>query len=94
MTDAFLTGHRVRAGVMAFLSDRGAADFTELAGVLAVANNILSGHLQTLEAGGLVRLERGFLERKPRARVVVTALGRRAWAEHLDRLQHASVNQS
>lgn len=81
-----LTSSRVRAGVLAFLSDRGTADFTELATALELANNTLSSHLQRLEAAGYVDLRRGFLGRKPRTRVVLTASGRMAWAAHLDRL--------
>lgn len=79
-------GHRVRTGALAFLADRGAADFTELASALEVANNTLSSHLQRLEAAGHVELRRGFLGRKPRTRVVMTRAGREAWAAHLDRI--------
>lgn len=79
-------GHKVRSGALAFLSDRGAADFTELAGALEVANNTLSSHLQRLEAAGHVELRRGFLGRRPRTTVVMTRSGREAWAIHLDRI--------
>lgn len=81
-----LTSSRVRAGVLAFLSDRGAADFTELASALDLPNNSLSSHLQRLESATYIRLQRGFLGRKPRTRVVLTDQGRRAWADHLNRL--------
>ena len=72
--------------MLAWLSDKGAGDFTELAAVLALANNALSSHLQRLERAGYVELRRGFLGRKPRTRVVLTAAGRAAWLAHLDRL--------
>lgn len=78
-----LISNRVRAGVLAFLSDRGVADFTELAATLELANNTLSSHLQRLEAAAYVELRRGFLGRKPRTRVVLTAKGRQAWLAHL-----------
>lgn len=81
-----LASNRVRAGVLAFLSDRGEADFTELASVLALANNTLSSHLQRLEAAAYVDLRRGFLGRKPRTRVVLTQKGRQAWVAHLERI--------
>lgn len=81
-----LVSSRVRAGVLAWLSDRGAGDFTELAAALALANNTLSSHLQRLESAGYIELKRGFLERKPRTRVVLTGTGRAAWLDHLDRL--------
>lgn len=79
-----LFGHPVRAGVLAFLSDTGAADFTVLAQTLGVGNNILSGHLRRLEEGGVIELKRGFLGRRPRTRVVATCRGRALWAEYLD----------
>lgn len=78
-----LISNRVRAGVLAFLSDRGVADFTELAATLELANNTLSSHLQRLEAAAYIELRRGFLGRKPRTRVVLTAKGRQAWLAHL-----------
>lgn len=81
-----LLSSRIRAGVLAFLSDRGAGDFTELGAALDLANNTLSSHLHRLEAAGYVELRRGFLGRKPRTRVVLTPFGRAAWAAHLDRL--------
>ena len=76
----------MRAGILAYLSDRGAADFTELAAALALANNTLSSHLQRLETAAYVELRRGFLGRKPRTRIGLTVTGRAAWVAHLDRL--------
>lgn len=76
----------MRAGIPAYLSDRGAADFTELAAALALANNTLSSHLQRLETAAYVELRRGFLGRKPRTRIGLTVTGRAAWVAHLDRL--------
>lgn len=78
--------HRVRAGVLAFLSSAGSADFTALAAALDVPNNTLSGHLQRLEAEGMIELRRGFLGRKPRTRVRLTPAGRRRWGLYLEGL--------
>jgi DNA-binding MarR family transcriptional regulator len=86
-----LVSNRVRAGILAFLSDRGGADFTELAAALELANNTLSSHLQRLEAATYVELGRGFLGRKPRTRIVLTPLGRAAWLAHLSRLTDGSA---
>lgn len=81
-----LLSNRVRAGVLALLWDSGARDFTELAGSMALANNALSSHLRRLEDAGYIQLRRGFLGRKPRTRVVMTASGRSAWLAYLDSL--------
>ena len=85
-TDA-LFDNRVRAGVLAWLSDRGESDFPELAGALELANNTMSSHLRRLEDAGYIELRRGFLGRKPRTRVVMTPRGRTAWLAHLDGIQ-------
>ncbi len=82
--------NRIRAGILATLSDRGAADFTELASALDLANNTLSSHLQRLESAGWIELRRGFLGRKPRTRVVLTPAGRAAWADYLDHMDAAA----
>lgn len=81
-----LLSSRIRAGVLAWLSDRGVADFTELAAALELANNTLSSHLQRLEGAGYIELGRGFLGRKPRTRIILTAAGRAAWIAHLEGL--------
>lgn len=81
-----LVANRVRAGVLAWLSDRGSGDFTEIAAALELANNSLSAHLQRLEAACYIELKRGFFGRKPRTRVVLTPTGRAAWAAYLDSL--------
>lgn len=81
-----LISSRIRAGILAYLSDRGAADFTELASALDLANNTLSGHLQRLESAAYIELRRGFFNRKARTRIILTPLGRDAWQVHLTRL--------
>ncbi len=88
---AAVFAHRLRAGVVAFLMDREVAAFTEIAEVLGVANNSLSGHLTRLEAAGLVKLERGFLGRKPRTLIRLTTAGRDAWLAWLDQIGRDGV---
>lgn len=82
-----LLDNRVRAGVLAFLSDRGVGDFTELAQALGIANNALSAQLYRLEGADYVRLEKDFLGRRPRTRVRLTSAGRAAWARYLEALE-------
>ncbi|MGO4409814.1 MULTISPECIES: transcriptional regulator [unclassified Brevundimonas] len=72
---------------MAYLSADGDGDFTELAQALDIPNNALSSQLYRLEAADYVRLEKGFLGRRPRTRVRLTATGRAAWASHLEQLE-------
>nr|WP_292123522.1 transcriptional regulator [Brevundimonas sp.] len=80
--------HRIRTGVMAYLSAAETADFTELAQALAIPNNSLSSHLTRLEGAGYIELRRGFLGRRPQTRIVPTDAGRVAWTSYLDELSN------
>jgi DNA-binding MarR family transcriptional regulator len=75
---------RVRLGVMAYLADVEAADFTELKALLEVTQGNLSVHLRKLEEAGYVSIDKSFLDRKPLTRVRMTAQGRAAFAAYLE----------
>ena len=75
---------RVRLGIMAYLADAGAADFTELKNLLDVTQGNLSVHLRKLEEAGYVAIEKSFFDRKPLTRVRLSEKGRAAFAQYLD----------
>ncbi len=75
---------RLQLGVLAWLSTRATAAFTDLVPALATTNGALSVQLRRLEDLGWVRLERGFLGRKPRTVVALTPAGRAAYERWLD----------
>jgi DNA-binding MarR family transcriptional regulator len=77
---------RLRLGVMAYLANAEVADFNELKAVLEVTQGNLSVQLRKLEEAGYVEIEKGFLGRKPRTRIRLTASGRSAFAAYLDAL--------
>src|ERR1700749_870187 len=77
---------RLRLGVMAYLANAEGADFNELKAVLEVTQGNLSVQLRKLEDAGYVAIEKGFLGRKPRTQVRITALGRKAFREYLEAL--------
>jgi DNA-binding MarR family transcriptional regulator len=77
---------RLRLGIMAYLMDVEAADFTELKTVLDATQGNLSVHLRKLEEAGYVEIVKSFQGRKPLTRVHVTASGRKAFADYLDAL--------
>jgi DNA-binding MarR family transcriptional regulator len=77
---------RLRLGVMAYLVNAEVADFNELKAVLEVTQGNLSVQLRKLEDAGYVNIEKGFLGRKPRTRVRITAQGREAFAGYLEAL--------
>jgi DNA-binding MarR family transcriptional regulator len=75
---------RVRLGIMAYLADAEAADFTELKALLEVTQGNLSVHLRKLEEAGYVSIDKSFLDRKPLTRVRMTEAGRKAFAAYLE----------
>lgn len=85
-----------RLKIMATLNAlRGAAklEFTELRKLLDVTDGNLGTHLVTLENAGYVEIEKAFVGKKPRTRVSLTRVGRRAFDAHVKYLQdilHAS----
>jgi DNA-binding MarR family transcriptional regulator len=77
---------RLRLGVMAYLANAEVADFNELKSILEVTQGNLSVQLRKLEDAQYVTIEKGFLGRKPRTQVRITAAGRKAFAVYLDAL--------
>jgi DNA-binding MarR family transcriptional regulator len=75
---------RVRLGIMVYLADADAADFTELKTALEATQGNLSVHLKKLEDAGYVAIAKSFRDNKPLTRVSITAEGRRAFAAYLD----------
>lgn len=75
---------RLRLGIMAYLADAEAADFTELKDVLEATQGNLSIHLRKLEEAGYVSIDKSFIDRKPLTRVRLTDGGRSAFAAYLE----------
>jgi len=77
---------RLRLGVMAYLANAEVADFNELKDVLEVTQGNLSVQLRKLEDAAYVTIEKGYLGRRPRTQVRITAAGRKAFAAYLEAL--------
>lgn len=75
---------RLRLGIMAYLADAEAADFTELKDLLDATQGNLSVHLRKLEEAGYVAIDKSFVNRKPLTRVRMTSKGRKAFAAYLE----------
>ncbi|MGZ9099131.1 MAG: winged helix-turn-helix domain-containing protein [Brevundimonas sp.] len=75
---------RMRLGIMVYLADADAADFTELKTVLEATQGNLSVHLKTLEKAGYVAIDKSFRDNKPLTRVSITREGRQAFSAYLD----------
>ena len=74
---------RLRLGIMAYLADAEAADFTELKQALEATQGNLGANLITLEQAGYVAIEKSIVGRKPLTRARITPKGRDAFRTYL-----------
>ena len=77
---------RIMASLVA-LDPQDQVDFTYLRELLDVTDGNLGAHLQKLEAGGYIRVEKTFVARKPRTFIAATPKGRGAYDEHVEALK-------
>jgi DNA-binding MarR family transcriptional regulator len=77
---------RMRLGIMVYLADAGAADFTELKTALEATQGNLSVHLKKLEEARYIAIDKSFVNAKPLTRISITHEGRQAFAAYLDAL--------
>ena len=68
------------------------ADFTFLLNATELTDGNLSSHLGKLEAAGYVEIEKGYAGKKPRTRLRLTAVGRRAVERYRGTMQKALKN--
>jgi len=62
-------------------------DFTYLKRLLDLTDGNLGAHLLKLQEAGYVRLDKTFVDKKPKTYVIATGKGRDAFAEHVAALQ-------
>ena len=77
---------RMRLGIMVYLADAEAADFTELKTVLEATQGNLSVHIKKLEEAGYVEIDKSFRNNKPLTQASITPEGRKAFAAYLEAL--------
>jgi DNA-binding MarR family transcriptional regulator len=88
---------RLRLAVMAVLASLDRVEFTVLRDRVKATDGNLSTHLRKLEEAGYVRIEKHFVERKPRTDCSLTVEGRgafRAYIEQLGQLVSVTANES
>lgn len=78
---------KIRLGVIAELLTSDWVTFTELARSLGVTQGNLGAHLAKLVGAGYVDEEKTFVNRRPLTRYRLTDAGRRAFTDHVARLQ-------
>ena len=76
-----------RLAIMTVLSSVKSADFVFLQRTTGLTKGNLSSHLTKLEEGGLVKIEKTFVLKRPNTNVALTRLGTRRIADHWARLE-------
>ena len=82
-----LIHERVRLGIMSALAAASELTFTQLRDMMKVTDGNLSVHARLLEEAGYVRIEKAFVEKRPRTTMSLTPKGRGAFSEYLARLE-------
>lgn len=80
----------VRLRIMAALVAADSAsktDFSSLAKLLKLTDGNLGAHLQTLEQAGYIKIEKSFVDRKPRTTIALTKKGKYEFEEHVAALK-------
>lgn len=77
----------VRFSMMAALAATGEAEFKAMRETLEVSESLLSQHMRVLEEAGYVLVRKGFVGKRPRTWLSLTAEGRRAFAAHWEALR-------
>jgi DNA-binding MarR family transcriptional regulator len=77
----------VRFSIMAALAAADQAEFGFIRDTVEVSDSVLSKQVAVLESAGLVKVRKGYVGKRPRTWLSLTATGRRAFADHLDALR-------
>ena len=78
---------QARLGIVSILVTRKEATFPDLKELLALTQGNLGAHLQKLEDAGYVTIAKDFVDKKPRTTCRITSRGRRAFLDHVARLE-------
>jgi DNA-binding MarR family transcriptional regulator len=76
-----------RLSILTVLQNSTFADFLFMQRVTGLTPGNLSGHISKLEEGGLVKVEKQFVGKKPHTLVQLTEKGRQAIDQHWKRLE-------
>lgn len=80
---------RVRLSIMGLLAASAEPiSFNDLLEALALSKGNLSTHMKKLEDDGLVKVDKSFVDRKPRTTYLCTQVGRQALKEYLTVVQN------
>jgi DNA-binding MarR family transcriptional regulator len=77
---------QARLGIVTALLGRAEASFSDLKALLGLTQGNLGVHLRKLEDAGYVAVSKDFVDRKPRTTCRLTAAGREALLDHVEKL--------
>lgn len=77
----------VRFSIAAALAATESMDFGTLRDRIQVSDSVLSKQITILEQAGIVQVKKGFVGKRPRTWLTLTAPGRAAWVDHLAALR-------
>ncbi|MBR7743510.1 transcriptional regulator [Phycicoccus sp. BSK3Z-2] len=77
----------VRFSIVATLAGVDEAEFAMVRDEVEVSDSALSKQVSTLEQAGYVRVRKGYIGKRPRTWLSLTAHGRRAFSDHLAALR-------
>ncbi len=77
----------VRFSIVAALAKVENAEFAAVRDAIEVSDSVLSKQVSQLEAAGYVKVKKGYVGKRPRTWLSLTARGREAFAAHLDALR-------
>ena len=81
----------VRFSMTAALAAADQLDFADLRDAVQVSDSTLSKQVSVLEAAGYVQVKKGFVGKRPRTSLKLTAEGRTAWSAHLVTLREIAA---
>jgi DNA-binding MarR family transcriptional regulator len=79
--------------VLVTLESTDEVDFTYLRDLLEVTDGNLGAHLRKLEEAGYIKINKVFVERKPRSYISATPEGRKVFKEHVAALETILQNK-
>lgn len=79
--------NRIRLAVMSLLMVNDEVEFNTLKGQLGLTDGNLASHMATLEKSEYIEVRKVFSGKKPVTTYLATALGRKAFLDHLNALE-------
>jgi DNA-binding PadR family transcriptional regulator len=78
---------KIRLGVMTLLAMEKMMDFTTLKNRLEVSDGNLGAHLRVLEDAEYIKVDKQFVDRRPKTTYTITDKGIKAFNQHLQELE-------